>query len=51
MPKVGSNQTCLAVMLTDLFLWKMRAIFCKCFSKNVNTSKKKKKWWDILLIT
>ena len=41
--KVGSNYNCLAVMLLDFVLKKMKTIGGKRFQKNVNTSKKKKR--------
>ena len=49
MPKVGSNYVCLAVILIDFVFKNIKSIFHKYFLKNVNISKKKKRWFYALL--
>ena len=50
MPKLSSNYICLVVILIDFVLKKMKSVILKCFWKNLNLLKRKKRWLDILLI-
>ena len=51
LPTIGSNYICLAVISLESALKKIKTFSHKCFQKNTNTLKRKKKWIDKLLKT